>query len=209
MKIEDGDFRVRLTKKMLIKAFLELRRQKPLRKITVSELCSAAGVGRGTFYAHFTDIYDLNEKLEDKFLADFSAALRGALQEKAGQQSTRRICRTVFALLEENEQLCQLLLAADNAGGAARFVELGGQLCAEYYRTAVGDVPNGRLLFPDGDVPTKQLADFYLFVSSGCISCLRERLRTEERPPVEQFADEMSEFINKGVRALLPSRPPV
>ena len=84
MKIEDGDFRVRLTKKMLIKAFLELRRQKPLRKITVSELCSAAGVGRGTFYAHFTDIYDLNEKLEDKFLADFSAALRGALQEKAG-----------------------------------------------------------------------------------------------------------------------------
>ena len=109
MKIEDGDFRVRLTKKMLIKVFLELRRQKPLRKITVSELCSAAGVGRGTFYAHFTDIYDLNEKLEDKFLADFSAALRGALQEKAGQQSTRRICRTVFALLEENEQLCQLL----------------------------------------------------------------------------------------------------
>lgn len=197
MKIEDGDFRVRLTKKMLIKAFLELRRQKPLRKITVSELCSVAGVGRGTFYAHFTDIYDLNEKLEDKFLADFSAALRGALQEKAGLQSTRRICRTVFALLEENEQLCQLLLAADNAGGAARFVELGGQLCAEYYRTAVGDVP------------TKRLADFYLFVSSGCISCLRERLRTEERPPVEQFADEMSEFINKGVRALLPSRPPV
>ena len=119
MKIEDGDFRVRLTRKMLIEAFLQLRRQKPLRKITVSELCSLAGVGRGTFYAHFTDIYDLNEKLEDKFLADFSAALRGALEEKAGLQSTRRICRTVFALLEENEQLCQLLLAADNAGGAA------------------------------------------------------------------------------------------
>ena len=31
MKIEDGDFRVRLTRKMLIEAFLQLRRQKPLR----------------------------------------------------------------------------------------------------------------------------------------------------------------------------------
>ena len=81
MKIEDGDFRVRLTRKMLIEAFLQLRRQKPLRKITVSELCSLAGVGRGTFYAHFTDIYDFNEKLEDKFLADFSAALRGGSGE--------------------------------------------------------------------------------------------------------------------------------
>ena len=61
MNIEGGDMRVRMTKKMLIGAFLQLRREKPLRRITVSELCQCAGVGRGTFYAHYEDVYDLNE----------------------------------------------------------------------------------------------------------------------------------------------------
>lgn len=186
-----GDLRVRMTQKMLTDAFLELRRQKPLRKITVSELCSRSGVGRGTFYAHYTDIYDLNEKLEMQFLQEFSTALTGALESRETLQSTRRVCRTVFKLLEENEALCGLLLSADNTGGAMRFIELGGQLCAEYYRVAFQDVP------------PKKLGDFYRFVSSGCVACLRARLASAERVPVEQFADEMSEFISRGVRALL------
>ena len=191
MNIEGGDMRVRMTKKMLIGAFLQLRREKPLRRITVSELCQCAGVGRGTFYAHYEDVYDLNEKLETQFLEEFSGALRGALEQQENVQSARRVCRTVFALLEENEQLCQLILSSDNAGGAERFVELGGELCTEYYQK----------LF--GNVPPKKLRDFYRFVSSGCIACMKERLRSEERLPVEQFADEMGEFITRGVRCLL------
>ena len=191
MKIEDGDFRVRLTKKMLIEAFLELRRTKPLHKITVSELCALASVGRGTFYAHYKDVYDLNEKFETRFLEEFAAALRDALEHQENAQSARRVCRTVFAMLEEREQLCRLVLLSDNTGGAMRFIELGGELFAEYYKKFFGNIP------------PKKLEDFYRFVSSGCVACLKERLRQEERPPVEQFADEMSEFITKGVRCLL------
>ena len=191
MKIEGGDLRVRMTKKMLIEAFLELRREKPLRRITVSELCSRAGVGRGTFYAHYQDVYDFNEKLEGQFLEEFAATLRSALEYQENIQSARRVCRTVFALLEENEPLCQLILSSVNAQGAMRFIELGGRLCTECYKKFFGNVP-----------PAK-LSDFYRFVSSGCIACLKERLRQEVRPPVEQFADEMGEFITRGVRCLL------
>lgn len=191
MKIEGGDLRVRMTKKMLIEAFLKLRREKPLRRITVSELCAKAGVGRGTFYAHYQDVYDLNEKLETQFLEEFSAALRGALERQEAGQSTSRVCRTVFALLEENEPLCQLILSSDNAEGAMRFIEMGGKLCTEFYKKYFGNLP------------PKKLADFYRFVSSGCIACFKERLRSEERTPIEQFADEMSEFIAGGVRALV------
>ena len=91
MKIEGGDLRVRMTKKMLIEAFLRLRKEKPLRRITVSELCALAGVGRGTFYAHFQDVYDLNEKLEGQFLEEFSAALREALEQQENIASARRV----------------------------------------------------------------------------------------------------------------------
>ncbi len=191
MNIEGGDLRVRMTKRMLIDAFLRLRKEKPLRKITVSELCEQAGVGRGTFYAHYQDVYDLNEKLETQFLEEFSAALRDALEHQENIQSARRVCRVVFTKLAENEQLCGLLLSSDNAEGAMRFIDLGGKLCVEYY---------GKIF---GGVPPERLKDFYRFVSSGCIACLKEWLRAASRPPVEQFADEMSEFISKGVRSLL------
>ena len=81
MNIEDShkDLRVRLTHQMLIEAFLQLRREKPLRKITVRELCERAGVGRGTFYAHFLDVYDLNEKLETHLLNEFTQMLKERL----------------------------------------------------------------------------------------------------------------------------------
>lgn len=191
MNIEGSDLRVRMTKKMLVEAFLRLRKQKPLRRITVSELCSEAGVGRGTFYAHYQDVYDLNERLEGQFLEEFSVALRDALEHQENIQSARRVCRVVFAKLAENEPLCALLLAPDNAEGALRFIEQGGKLCAEYYKKFFGSTPPARL------------GDFYRFISSGCIACFKGWLHSDIRPPIEQFADEMSEFITRGVRALL------
>ena len=190
MKIEGSDLRVRMTKKMLIDAFLRLRKQKPLRRLTVSELCAEAGVGRGTFYAHYQDVYDLAEKLEEEFLAEFSATLRSALEQQETPQSARRVCRTVFTLLEENEPLCQVILFSDDGHGGQRFVEMGGKLCAEFYRRFFGEIPPGKL------------SGFYRFISSGCIACFKERLRSAERPPVTQFADEMAEFIAKGLRCL-------
>ncbi|MBO5473038.1 MAG: TetR family transcriptional regulator [Lachnospiraceae bacterium] len=33
-------------------------------KITVKKLCEKAEVNRSTFYAHFTDIYDMLDKME-------------------------------------------------------------------------------------------------------------------------------------------------
>lgn len=45
-------------------AMLELMNTMPLEKITVSLICSKANVNRSTFYAHYTDIYDMMGQLE-------------------------------------------------------------------------------------------------------------------------------------------------
>ena len=57
--------------------------------------------------------------------------------------------------------------------------------------------------FSVSHTPREKVAQFYRFVSSGCIACLQARLAQKQRPPVEQFADEMSEIILKGTRCLL------
>ena len=49
------------TKIMLAEALISLLSNKPLAKITVSELVSLCNINRKTFYYHFTDIYDLLE----------------------------------------------------------------------------------------------------------------------------------------------------
>ena len=46
-------------------ALLELMNQFPFEKITVKTICDRAGVNRSTFYAHYTDIYDMIEQMEN------------------------------------------------------------------------------------------------------------------------------------------------
>lgn len=45
-------------------ALLELMEQTPFPKITVRLICGRAGVNRSTFYAHYTDLYDMIEQME-------------------------------------------------------------------------------------------------------------------------------------------------
>ncbi len=58
------DLRIERTKRNIINAFLELRANKPLEKITVKELSELALINKATFYTHYSDIYDLSEQLE-------------------------------------------------------------------------------------------------------------------------------------------------
>lgn len=47
------------TKKVLSNALGELLKEKPLSKITISDITNKAGVNRHTFYYHFSDINDI------------------------------------------------------------------------------------------------------------------------------------------------------
>ena len=58
------NLRVKKTRRSIINAFLMLRANKPLEKITVKELAELAMINKATFYLHFRDIYDLSDTLE-------------------------------------------------------------------------------------------------------------------------------------------------
>ena len=50
-----------MTKRALVASLKDLLAEKPLDKITVTDLTEHCGVNRMTFYYHFKDIYDLVE----------------------------------------------------------------------------------------------------------------------------------------------------
>ena len=85
------DLRIQKSKQAIVDAFLTLRARKPLEKITVRELCDKAMVNRSTFYAHYKDVYDLADRLEEQAVQEILAAIphpEAALQDTAGSRGS-------------------------------------------------------------------------------------------------------------------------
>ena len=81
----------RRTKKLIQDSFIGLLEDKPLQKITVRDLCSAADINRATFYRYYVDLNELNDELADNLfqklfcnLADRSVA-RGSADKEAAR----------------------------------------------------------------------------------------------------------------------------
>lgn len=64
MKKERRD--IRKSKEAIKQAFIKLSINSDISKITVKEVLELADVSRGTFYAHFKDIYDVQEQIEEE-----------------------------------------------------------------------------------------------------------------------------------------------
>ena len=60
--MNETDLRVVKTKESIEQAFLSLLAKKPLQKISIVELAREARINKGTFYLHYTDIFDLYQK---------------------------------------------------------------------------------------------------------------------------------------------------
>lgn len=62
------DPRVLRTRKLIMDSFIELSGKKEFKDITVKDITLDAMINRATFYYHFTDIYDLLEKVLSEVL---------------------------------------------------------------------------------------------------------------------------------------------
>ena len=70
------DLRTERTKNSIKNAYLELRKQKPLEKISVKELAELAYINKATFYTHYRDIFDLADQLENEFFDSIITEIR-------------------------------------------------------------------------------------------------------------------------------------
>ncbi len=69
------DLREKKTLRSIKNAFLQLRKQKPLERITVKELTQLAEISKTTFYLHYNDIYDLSESLQNEVITDIVGSI--------------------------------------------------------------------------------------------------------------------------------------
>lgn len=63
------------SKKLIRNALIQLLTEKPLEKITVTDIVKRADINRGTFYAHYADINELLKSVGDEIISLLYEAL--------------------------------------------------------------------------------------------------------------------------------------
>lgn len=104
--------RVALTKKLMKDALLELLEQKPLEKITVTDVCRAADVNRSSFYAHYQDIMQLAEEMRQDVLSLLPTESKDLYDYSTGY--TQRVLSDFFDYIRENERMFRILIVHFN-----------------------------------------------------------------------------------------------
>ena len=64
--------RRRESQEKIERAFIELLQSRDIKDITVSDIIKITELNRSTFYANYTDIFDLADKTREKLENDFS-----------------------------------------------------------------------------------------------------------------------------------------
>ena len=72
----ENNSRYQETDKKILQAFTELAVQKTADSITVTDICTRAGIHRTSFYRHYTDVSDLRERMFFKQLEDMLLQLK-------------------------------------------------------------------------------------------------------------------------------------
>ena len=128
------DRRVRYTKKAIKDSFLELFESKPLEKISVTEICNNADINRGTFYSHYSDPYDLKDKLEEEFLT----TIRERITECTNNHRDKISTSQTLAILKENRELCRVFTGPN--GDFEELIHIVGSQASSYLRDMYGNI---------------------------------------------------------------------
>lgn len=186
--MKKNDHRTRVTKMLIRKAFTDQLRQKPIQSITVKALCDAAGINRGTFYAHYDDIYDLLHQVEAEMMQDLETAFKPLLETETADLTQLRITAEIFRCLRNNADICTVTLGPyGDKSFAQRLIQIGREKCMETYTR----------YFPDAT--PKQIELYYTFMSAGSIGLLESWLAEGMTMTAEELAETAEALMTQGI----------
>lgn len=88
-------------------AMLELMQKIPFEKITVKSICQRAGVNRGTFYSHYTDMEGMMNDLEEYL----SGELLQVVEEWIKYNGSKSIFLLYLRYIKEHQYVYQVTLS--------------------------------------------------------------------------------------------------
>jgi len=174
----------RLTRKRLSDALLVLLQEKSAREITVRELAELAKVSRGTFYFHYTDIYDLLGCVEQEQIENLERLMDDILP-RLEENPTPESMRLLFRYVGENDGICTALLGEN---GDPAFSDRLKKVIEE---RCIGHLKRGQTLTP-------YQGYLIAFAVQGCFGSINLWLQNGK----PETPDAMAEITWQAVRAV-------
>ncbi len=185
--MRESDRRVRYTKMVLRESLLSILQKKPVSRISVTEVCEAAGLNRGTFYAHYADPYELLTKIEN----DLHQELEEALATDRAGGDTDALLVNIMGVLDRNRDMCRVILGEN---GGTQFLNRILGMAREFFMrtwTCKKGIPEGT-------------ADYiYRYLSAGSIDVVRHWLLNDDKRPLDDVARIISSICKSIVNAYM------
>ncbi len=178
MKSEKTDRRIKYTKTMLRQGLLSLLQERPINKITVTDICEKADINRSTFYTHYKDPYDLLKQIENELSLKIQKAIDRPLNFEKKPELLLEICEAI----KENGDLCKILFSehADK----------------EFLENIIDVARKKGIDEWSGIAEEEGIEEFdllYVFTASGSVGVLQSWVRGS----FQQSPREIAEFIDK------------
>lgn len=153
--------RVKMTKKMIKDAYIELLEINPDKRLSITEICKRADINRSTFYMHYEDVNQLVKEIEDEILNQipYPAISEGVMLQK--EQYIELLKGTFDFIRENRKQFILLLSQLDNSDFKKRIVST---ILEKYKGITISD---NSLLSKYG----------YMFCINGVVGLLREWIK--------------------------------
>lgn len=188
MPKDRDDRRTVYSKKMIRESLYELLREKPLNKISVTEICDRADVNRSTFYSYYCDIYDLHDQITKEFFSLQKKVVKHIKEAIKTKDSLADFTyadfyKIVFYYLETVEENTELYKFIFNQNTDNSIHASFGKIV---YLT-IKDVLNPLI----GDSRAEELKKAFTFVAGGTTALIMKWMETNCETP----AEEMSEYV--------------
>ena len=173
------DRKTRYTRMVLQDSLIELMREKPINKITIKELCEKADINRTTFYAHYTDQYDLLRKIEDETLSWAKDAFNTIIGKASDENETLKVLEGICQYFVDNSKHLQVLMSEQGD------IDFQKQLFTMVYQLCGIQPSTGR----NGDADIKEL--YFIFAVNGSVGLIQHWLKNG----LNQSAKEIAQII--------------
>lgn len=180
------DKRVQYTKMFLRDAILSLLTEKPIEKITTTELCQKAEINRNTFYSHYYSPRELLNSIEDELLKQ----ILDSLGTKLNGESSVELVTDILRIALQKKELCRILLSST---GDNSFI----QKLVPLIKPSVLNEWKSRGL----NMTAKQMDLTFGFLLEGAISIARAWLVDNTPAPPEAVAALIARLSQSGINS--------
>ena len=161
------DRRIRRTKQTIKSVFIDLLKDNPFNKITISQICKIADINRSTFYTHYEDIFHLLRDMKQDIFKDIEVLSVFMMENKSKNDD---IMRSFLNFIHENKTMLKLFMV-DNFDLAFNntFIEK----CIDLYRKMAIESSKGIIKNRD------EFENTLLFLNYGYFALYRRWLETD------------------------------